>query len=165
MKIVIVYDSYFGNTEAIAKAMADSLRIDHEVTLSKVAQFDVGQVQGCELAIVGTPTRAFRATKEIKETVELIVANYPGLNIAIFDTRMDVVKVDNKFLKFMARHFGYGSDDLKKAVQKSRDHLIGESLGVYVAASEGPLEENEDKRAVAWAKNMVRLARDAQTIQ
>lgn len=157
MKIAVIYDSYFGNTQKIAETIGDTLKVDNEVWVSKVDSCHLDMIDGYDLAIFGSPTRAFRATKELKAAlVESVKAN-PELKIAIFDTRADVAKIDNKFLKFMAGHFGYATDDLKKAALKSGGILIGEPLEVYVVDSEGPLAVGEEAKAVEWAKKLVEL--------
>lgn len=155
MKIAVIYDSYFGNTQKIAETIGETLKDDNEVWVSKVDSCHLDMVDGYDLAIFGSPTRAFRATKELKAALVATIKANPQMKIAIFDTRADVAKIDNKFLKFMAGHFGYAIDDLKKAALKSGGRLIGEPLEVYVVDSEGPLAPGEEEKAVEWAKKLI----------
>ncbi len=157
MKIAVIYDSYFGNTQRIAEVIADSLKSENEVWLSKVDSCHLDMIKDYDLAFFGSPTRAFRATKELKSALIDAIKSNPGMKVAIFDTRADVAKIDNKFLKFMAKNFGYGIDDLKKAALKYGGNLVGEPLAVYVLDTEGPLALDEESKAVAWAKGLVEL--------
>lgn len=149
MKIAVIYDSYFGNTQKIAETIATALQGGHEVVLTKAAKVDLRQIQGFDLAVFGSPTRAFRATKPVKDVMVPLIKENPGLQVAIFDTRVDVAKINNKFLKVMVKIFGYAIDDLKKAATKA-----GGTLAVYVLDSEGPLAEDATNQAVAWAKSL-----------
>lgn len=57
MKALVVYDSFFGNTEKIAQAIGEALRPQGEVGIFRVADIKVEQVAGVEVFIVGSPTR------------------------------------------------------------------------------------------------------------
>jgi flavodoxin I len=57
MKALVVYDSFFSNTEKIAQAIGEALRPQGEVGIFRVADIKVEQVAGVEVFIVGSPTR------------------------------------------------------------------------------------------------------------
>jgi len=56
MKAVVVYESLYGNTAAIAAAVADGLREEAEVALLRVDEADSRALRGAELLVVGGPT-------------------------------------------------------------------------------------------------------------
>jgi len=64
MKALVVYDSVFGNTEQIAQAIGDALGSSENVPVLKVTDVKLEQLAGSKLLIVGSPTRAFRPTRQ-----------------------------------------------------------------------------------------------------
>ena len=58
MRIVVVYESMFGNTHSVAAAIADGLRDTGEVVVGSVADIGVEQAAAADLLIVGGPTHA-----------------------------------------------------------------------------------------------------------
>ncbi|MGB7595434.1 MAG: flavodoxin family protein [Erysipelotrichaceae bacterium] len=153
MKTLVIYDSVFGNTKMIAEAITLGLNEDAKALHVSEATKDF---EGIGLLIVGSPTRGFRPTPAITAFLKSIPAGkLDGIKIAAFDTRMDIKKVNNKFLTFMVKLSGY-------AVEKIEKQLIakgGTSLGTEwfcVSASEGPLLEGETDRAASWAGGLVK---------
>ncbi|WP_410659260.1 flavodoxin family protein [Amycolatopsis sp. lyj-112] len=54
MRAMVVYESMFGNTEQVAKAVADGLAPNAEVDVVNID--DVGSVAEADLLVVGGPT-------------------------------------------------------------------------------------------------------------
>ncbi len=63
MKALLIYDSVFGNTEKIARAIADGLAAQASVETLRPEQVDPEQLTGWDLLVVGSPTRGFRPTE------------------------------------------------------------------------------------------------------
>ena len=122
MKALVIYDSVFGNTEKIAKAIGEGISAQ-VVQVSAVKPDDLA---GVELLLVGSPTRGFRPTDGMKKFLkDLPSGSLKGVNVGGFDTRMDVDEVDNKVLTFMEKIFGYAAEPIAKVlVQKGgrQDH-------------------------------------------
>ena len=72
MKILIVYDSVFGNTEKVALAMAEAMT--DQVAVKRVGESSAVDLQGIDLLVVGSPTRGFRPT----EGVNLFLKSLPS---------------------------------------------------------------------------------------
>ncbi len=58
MRSVVVYESMFGNTHAIAEAVATGLRRTGEVVIVPVEQATKDVLEGADLLVVGGPTHA-----------------------------------------------------------------------------------------------------------
>lgn len=58
MRIVIVYESMFGNTRQVADSIAAGLGIDAGVIIRSVDQVDVESLANADLVVVGAPTHA-----------------------------------------------------------------------------------------------------------
>jgi len=148
---LVVYDSYFGNTEQIAQAIATRIggqaKKVHEVTEEDLA--------GLKVLFAGSPTRAFRPTPAILAFIsDLDPAAMQDVKAAAFDTRIPKDKTDSGFLRFMINLFGYADKKIAKKLEKSGASLTLESEGFGVEGTEGPLLEGELDRAKAWAEKI-----------
>ncbi len=156
MKAVIVYDSYFGNTEKVAQAVAGVLAKKAEVSLIRANVFQPEQLNGVDLFVLGSPTRAFSpsdATKALLKTLER--NSLRGMKAAAFDTRVDVQKIDNKFLSFMAKTFGFAYPTMQNRLKRTGVEISAEGKGFIVLDSEGPLQDGELEKAAAWAETLL----------
>ena len=88
MKAMIVYDSFFGNTEKIAAAIAEGLGSAPDVTVARVGDVQPAQLQGLALLVVGSPTRAFRPSPaRLTLLTGLAEGSLAGTLVAAFDSR------------------------------------------------------------------------------
>lgn len=154
MKTLIVYDSYYGNTEKIAKIIMETL--NNEAEVQKVDQVNIGSLDGVDFLIVGSPTRGFRPSDKVKKFLEEIpTGSLNGKKVAAFDTRMDPEDVGNPILKFMVSIFGYAANPIANKLVKKGGGLIGKPVGFVVVGREGPLREGEPEKAASWADNLI----------
>ena len=63
MRALVVYESMFGNTEAVARAVADGLAEMHDVDLREVSQAPIAVIARVDLIVVGGPTHAFSLSR------------------------------------------------------------------------------------------------------
>lgn len=156
MKALIIFDSYFGNTEKIARAIGSVFKSPHEYSIVKVTDFKPEHLNGVELLIVGSPTRGFRYS----ENTGVFLKNLPphsltGIKAAVFDTRTAMQEVKSAFVRFLARSFGYAAEPMMKALVQKGATVSARPEGYYVKASEGPLKDGEFDRAVDWARGLI----------
>lgn len=158
MKTLIIYDSVFGNTEKIARAIGQAFGTQEKVEIVKVSEAKPENLAGLGLLIVGSPTRAFRATPAMMQFLGKIPANgLKGVRVGAFDTRvpMDGAKIPG-FLRALAKVFGYAAEPMAKKLAKKGGVLAALPEGFFVTDSEGPLKEGELERAGEWAKSVGR---------
>lgn len=159
MKTLVIYDSFFGNTEKIAQAIGRALGSSANVQVLKVANFKPGQLAGLELLIVGSPTRGFRPTPAIAALVKSIpVRALNGVKVAAFDTRFSEAKLKSLsfILPVMTNIFGgYAAKPIADGLQKKGGRLIVPPEGFFVEDTEGPLKEGELERAADWGRQML----------
>jgi len=150
---LVIYDSVFGNTEKIARAVGEAL----DARAVRVTAVEPGDLEGVGLLIVGSPTRVFSPTKETKAFLKSIPAGgLEGVGVAAFDTRMDVEETKSAVFTFFAWLFGYAADPIAKRLGKKGGRLLVRPEGFFVTGSEGPLRENELERAAGWAASLTR---------
>ncbi|MFH1927274.1 MAG: flavodoxin domain-containing protein, partial [Chloroflexota bacterium] len=110
MKVLTVYDSYFGNTEKIAHAIGNALDAQGDVEVLRVGKVKLEQVTGLELLIVGSPTRGFRPSTPIARFLKGIARNgLVGVKVAAFDTRFSASDVESRVLRTLMNAFGYAA--------------------------------------------------------
>jgi flavodoxin len=153
MRALVIYDTFFGNTEKVAHAISDSLGA--ESSAIRVADARHGQLDGLGLLVVGSPTRAFRPTKPISQFLDGIPRGaLRGVKVAAFDTRMSEAELNSPMLGFMVKIFGYASKPISDKLVRKGGELAAPPEGFIVEASEGPLRDGELERAAAWAKQI-----------
>jgi len=153
MKVLIVYDSVFGNTEKIALAISNSLGTKENVETFRVSDIKPEKLIGLDLLIVGSPTRAFRPTKAITNFLKNIPSNgLKGVKVAAFDTRISTADVNSRFLNILVKLFNYAAKPIASKLEKRGAELVIPPEGFFVKDSEGPLKDGEIERAADWAK-------------
>jgi len=160
MSAVVVYESMWGNSEAVARAVAEGL--GEGTALIEVTQAAQRLPVDVGLLVVGGPTHAFsmsrpttradavkqgaptgHETRGIREWLDDLPPS-TGIDVATFDTR--VAKV---------RHLP-GSAARKAAKEVRRRHLahVVDTESFYVEGVDGPLLEGELERARDWGARL-----------
>jgi len=156
MKILVVYDSYFGNTEKVAEAIGGVLKKDGDVRVARSSDVDSTDMEGLDYLIAGSPTRQFSPTEGIKKFISgLPRGGLKGIKTAAFDTRMAVEDVDSGMLRFMVGIFGYAAKSIAGKLRKRGGEEIAAPEGFFVSGMEGPLKDGELERAREWAVGIV----------
>jgi flavodoxin len=141
MKVLIVYDSLYGNTEKIARAIAGAFNTSDEVKVVRPGESDLSQLEPVDLFIVGSPTHAGRATKPIQEYLEKIPSSaLKNIRVASFDTRLKtaIVKI-----------FGFAANRIAGVLQKKGGQLAAPPQPFIVKSVKGqkaPILEDGELR-------------------
>jgi flavodoxin len=158
MNIMIVYDSIFGNTEKIAHAMSKAIASRENVGAIRVSNIKQEQLSGLDVLIVGSPTRAFRPTKNINIFLKRIPNNsLKGVRVAAFDTRISTNDIQSSVLSFLIKLFGYAAKPIAHKLKKKGGNLVVEPEGFIVKGAEGPLKDDEIERAADWVKHIIKI--------
>jgi len=145
MKALIVYDSVYGNTERIARAMAEAIAPSGEGKALRAGEANLSELESLDLLIVGSPTHGGRPTAAVQDFLNK-VPKLQDINVAAFDTR-----ITTKFVKV----FGYAAGRIANNLKKKGGILIASPEGFFVTGGQGPLKEGELERAAAWAKGIL----------
>jgi flavodoxin I len=156
MKALIIYDSFFGNTEKIAKAIGSTISGQMDVEVCKVSDIKLEQLKGLFLLIVGSPTRAFRPSPAITKFLNSIAAgSLSGVKAASFDTRISISDTNSRFLRFMANLFGYAAKPISEKLGKKGAQIVIAPEGFLVKDTKGPLKDGEIERVAEWARQII----------
>ncbi len=152
MKILVVYDSYFGNTERIALAIKDTIPENKHVVVKKISDFQSSDIEGVEVIIIGSPTRAFRPTEAITNFLKKIdIRKYKWI---AFDTGVNPKQIKSKILTIMVKLFGYAAPNMAKIIKKAGGTMLAEPETFYVIGNEGPLVTGEIDRFHKWLESV-----------
>ena len=145
MKVLIVYDSVYGNTEKIAKAIGGA--ITGEVKVLRADEANPSELRTIDLFILGSPTQGGRPTPAIRDLLNKVPeASLQGINVAAFDTRISTKLVGV---------FGYAAGRIAGNLRRKGGTLIASPEGFFVKGSKGPLKEGELERSADWAKGIL----------
>ena len=151
MKLLIIYDSVFGNTEKIAKAIASSLETKGDVNLCHVNHAKTEMLNGIDVLIIGSPTRGFRATVPISNFLnDIAPKSLKGLRFAAFDTRIDLKTIKFFAFRYLVNKGGYAANVISEKLIKLGGTPIVKPEGFLVTGEEGPLKTGELERANLW---------------
>jgi len=145
MNTLVIYDSLYGNTEKVAKAMAEALGKDAKAV--KVGQVKAGGIKDYAYVLVGSPTQGGRPTKAMQTFLaSLTEDDVLGKRFAAFDTRAQA---------FIVKLFGWAAPKIEKTLKSKRANCTAQPQGFFVEGTKGPLAEGELKRAGTWAKAII----------
>ena len=154
MKTLIVYDSVYGNTEKVAKAIGGAITGDVEVL--QAGEANPSELESIDLLIVGSPTQGFRPLKPVQTFIESIPCGaLKGIDVVAFDTRIPGSEV-GKGLRLLMRMGGYAAPRIAKALEKKGGNFVVPSEGFFVKDKEGPLREGELERAASWVRRIAK---------
>jgi flavodoxin len=149
---LVLYDSIFGNTERVARAVAEVLG----TRALRVREVEATNLAGLGLLVVGSPTRAFSPTSAVKTLLRKVPRRgLVGVRVAAFDTRMDPQRLDSGAFRLFAGIFGYAAETIAKKLRRRGGEEAARPGAFVVEASEGPLFEGELERARAWAASLL----------
>ncbi|HKN53625.1 MAG TPA: flavodoxin domain-containing protein [Amycolatopsis sp.] len=170
MRTVIVYESMFGNTERIARAIADGLAVSGGAEVVNVDDAPA-DLTGIDLLIVGGPTHmhgmsnptsrksAAQQTDDVKsrnglrEWLDSLDSLPKEMTVASFDTRLDKPR-------WLTGSAAAGATKRLKR-HGCKTILSSESFFVAGSASDLGLAAGELERAHAWGEALAAAARRA----
>jgi len=146
---LVIYDSVFGNTAKIAKAIGESIK----APVKKVLEVNEADLAGLKILFVGSPTRAFNPTPAVRSFLKgLKMDSLTQLKAAAFDTRIALEDIESGFFRSVVKTLGYADKKIANWLTRKGAVLALESKGFIVKGSEGPLKDGELERAKTWAK-------------
>ena len=163
MKAVVVYESLWGNTAAIARAIASGLGPDAQAL--STAEATPEALAGAGLVVAGSPLFAFQLpTDKIRETIRGKAATFPAppdLSHPALRTWLESLPHGTgRAAAFETRLWwspGGATGAILKALKTAGYEPLARGKRFRVAGMTGPLKAGELERARDWGQ---RLARD-----
>ena len=161
--MLVVFESMFGTTEAIARAVGAGLAAKLETQVYEVGVAPRVLDESTELLIVGGPTHAFGMSRVgTRETAARQAGNrlvsegigvrewldafqFPrwGVAGAAFDTRID-----------RPRFPGAAANAIARRLRRAGVSPVVSAESFYVSGTDGPLLEGELERARQWGESL-----------
>jgi flavodoxin len=148
---VVVYDSNFGNTAAIAQIIATELArtaVGQGAAAVSVDDLEPESLAGLTLLVVGSPIIGWRPTEKMQAYLatltpgSLTPGSLSGVQAAAFDTRVRLFIHGNAAAK------------ISKALEQAGALIVAKPHGFIVEGSEGPLAEGQPEQAAEWARSI-----------
>jgi Flavodoxin len=162
MRALVVYESMFGNTQVIAKAIAEGLSGRMRVEALEVGVAPTTIDEDVVLLVVGAPTHAFgmsrpqtRQDAARQATARLVSRGLglrewltslqapAGVGAATFDTRISKPRLP-----------GSAARAAEKRLRRLGFRMVAPAESFYVEGTLGPLLEREQERARQWAQSV-----------
>jgi len=142
-KGIVVYDSHFGNTEKVARALALGLgEKGAEIDCLKVDQVDVEKLTEYDFIAVGGPTHIISASKPMKEFLErLKTVDLRGLKGFSFDTRNES-RMNSRMWLMLENSAARG---IEGALRRMNVDIVKPRRSAIVEGREGPLHEGMEE--------------------
>lgn len=146
MKTLVIYDSLYGNTRAVARAIGGA--IGSEVPVVSAREASVSDVESADLVIFGAPTHGSLPSEAARALLDRLGGPVgAGARAATFDTRLGW-----RFL----RKYGYAADKIARILSEKGWTLVGMEGGFFVRGlKKGPLKKGELERATTWAQELM----------
>jgi hypothetical protein len=162
MKAVVVYESMFGNTEQVTRAVAAGLAESLEFDVYAVGEAPVDPDAGAAVVVAGGPTHAFSMTRErtrtdahrqgatqgdlaigLREWLDALPRGRHETRLATFDTKV--------------AHPSLPGSAGRSAARVGRRHgyrMLDQPQTFVVGGTPGPLVDGELERAGAWGRTL-----------
>ena len=162
MKAVVTYESLYGNTAEVARAVGEGLAAAGTVVVMPASDDVLRELEGADLLVVGGPTHVHGMSTDTSRRAAVDAASKQGDEIHIegesIRKLLDGIGEGGNRLAAAFDTRGHGPRVLTGSASKSiarrlRRHgfeLLCEPESFVVTASEGPLAEGELERAGAW---------------
>jgi hypothetical protein len=158
VRALVVYESMFGNTAAVARAVGAGLATQVTTEVVEVADAPLEVPAGVDLLVVGGPTHAFGLAREgtrrsavvqgarpphdtargLREWLDEVHVG-PRVCAAAFDTRIDHPRMP-----------GTAAQGIRKKLHRRGVTLVVRPEHFLVRGTEGPLLDGEADRAKDW---------------
>ncbi|MCA9908745.1 MAG: flavodoxin family protein [Anaerolineae bacterium] len=146
MKSLIIYESFYGHTHVVAKAIGETLALHGEVTIMRADEAQINDLRDIDLLVVGCPTQWLGVTAATRAFFDQIPADgLRGIRVALFDTRY----------QRMLWLPGSSAERMERIITKMGGGVIVPPESFVVADRNGPLIEGETDRAHNWATALV----------
>lgn len=144
MKALVVYNSKWGNTEKIAKAIAAGIGAGTKV--ARVGDSSASEYEKYDVLVLGSPILGGRPSEAMQRYIGSISqAAAAKMKVATFDTRLAM-----KFAKI----FGYAAVRMAGALKGKGSIIASKPEGFLVKGRSGPLADGEIERATQWGKEL-----------
>jgi hypothetical protein len=163
VKAVVVYESLWGNTAAVARAIAEG--IGEGTPVFPTTEATPEAIAGADLIVAGSPIIGFRLPSEqVREGIRAnpgAAPRPPDLSHPPLRSWLETLpKGEGRGAAFETKvrgPFGNATTAISKALERAGYHPLGKPQGFIVKGKYGPLRDDELERAREWGAELARL--------
>ena len=157
MKAVVVYESLWGNTAAVARAIAEG--IGSEAGALSTAEAAAEAMTGVDLIVAGAPVLGFKLpTEQMRQAARTNPGGKPpgpaDLSHPSMRSWLDALPAGHgrsaAFDTQVRGPFGKAAPTIAEALEKAGYSRLADPVGFTVAGRFGPLRKGELERARSW---------------
>jgi len=149
LRTLVVYDSAFGNTGRIARAIGDAAGSFGEASVANPQAIEPLACQRADVLFVGAPTQLHRMSEPMRAFLKALPRGFlGGMPAAAFDTRY----LRSRWLT------GSAATGVARELRRLGCRLVVPPESFFVLGREGPLEPGEEERAHRWAQAVLERA-------
>src|SRR5665647_2098126 len=135
MKVLIIYDSKYGNTKTVAENILEGLKLAEtiEADIDYVKEVDFQRIVCYDALIIGAPNHMGRPSRTMKKFIDMLAElDLKAKKMAVFGTYSGRKRLADRGVKKLEIILGKKSPNLK---------LLSPSLSVKVKGVTGPVVE------------------------
>jgi menaquinone-dependent protoporphyrinogen IX oxidase len=146
VRTLVVYDSAFGNTGRIARAIGDAASHFGETRVANPQAIEPLACQRADVLFMGAPTQLHRMSEPMRAFLKALPRGLlDGVPAAAFDTRL----LRSRWLT------GSAASGVAREFRRLGCRLVVAPESFFVLGREGPLEPGEEERAGRWARTVL----------
>ncbi|HUS49684.1 MAG TPA: flavodoxin family protein [Candidatus Paceibacterota bacterium] len=148
VKTIIVYDSWFGNTQGVAEAIGKGIdEIEKTaVVIKKIKEIDPIEVLASDVLLIGSPNHMGGPTRSVKKFIDTLgLLELDGKKVAVFDTYVRKNVHIGKTVRKMEKRINEKISSLK---------LIVGGLSIQVKGVRGPIMSGELSKCTTFGKKI-----------
>jgi len=145
-KVIVVYESKYGNTKLVAETIAEGMREVEgiEIVVSEVKEVDLSKIRDYDGILVGSPNHIGGPTGGVKKSIDKL-GKLPleGKLFAAFDT-------------YLGKDFEKAVKKLEKRISDKLpgSRLVAPGLSIRVDGMKGPISEGELPKCREFGKRI-----------
>jgi flavodoxin len=154
MSVLIIFESFYGNTELVAHAIARGVGEHMAVEVTSIDSVGSDPLPAdLNLLIVGGPTQGHGVEAAMKSFLDRLPAeSIAGLPVASFDTRLNWPKLLS----------GAASKGIADRLTRKGALLVSAPESFLVESKDGPLLAGEEERAEQWGQRLAAFVTSGQ---
>lgn len=147
MRALLIYDSIFGNTEKVAKALSSGMREEGiEVDCMRANSVDIGTLGNYDMIVIGGPTHKVGLSETMKTfTKQLKKADVKNKLAFAYDT------------KYNKRFAGSAANRIERRMKQYGMKIVMSHVSAVVLGREGPLEDGTEEKFKQIGGELARL--------
>lgn len=134
-RAAIIYDTRFGNTEMVAKALEEGMKKHGAIVdCFRIDEVDVRKLGDYDFLAIGGPTHTFGPSRPMKDFLQKLEnVNISSKGAFAFDT------------KYGSRFAGSAGKRIEKKLKKLGMSIVKSHVSAIVKGGEGPLEDGAEE--------------------